>query len=79
MVLVGVYAVIWTIWIRESDIVFERKQINDPMVLIKLFCDWITKWAILHIKEEHCKVLMLSARLIEQVTSEVTELHKGGG
>lgn len=76
MVLVGVYAIIWTIWTSESDIVFERKQINDPIVLIKLFCHWITNRAILHTNEEHRKVLMLRTRLIEQVASEVYEASK---
>jgi hypothetical protein len=54
-----------------SDIVFEIKEINDSIVLIKVMCHWITNWTILQIKEEYRMVLMLRARLKEPVANEV--------
>ena len=55
------------------------KKMNDPLGLIKLMCNWILDWAVLQIKDPGEKLLMLGARLIEQVASEIYRSFSRGG
>lgn len=50
---------------------------NDPMGLIKLMCNWISDWAVLQIKDPGGRALMLGARLIKQVASEIYRASQG--
>ena len=77
LVLTGTLALLWAIWICRNDIIFDRKKINDPMCIIKMMCSRITDWAILQKKDPEEKMLMLGARLIEQVASEIYRAAQG--
>lgn len=60
----------------QDSVIFEKKD-SDPMILIKLICFYITGWSILQIKEANKEVLMLGARLLEQVASGVYKASQG--
>ena len=75
--LVGMSAILWAIWKCRNDIIFRNKLINDPMKLVKLTCNWIVDWAVLQRKNPGQNLLMLGAKLIEQVASEVYRASHG--
>lgn len=77
LTLVGTSALLWAIWKCRNDIIFDRKKMNDPMGLIKLMCNWISDWAVLQIKDPGGRALMLGARLIKQVASEIYRASQG--
>ena len=35
--------------------IFNRKKLHDPIVLVKLMCNWISDWSILKIKDAKAK------------------------
>ena len=51
--------------------IFNTKKIYDPIVLVKLMGNWISIGSILQKKGAKAKMLMLGARLIERVASEI--------
>lgn len=57
--------------------IFDRKKICDPMYVVKLICNWISDWSILQIKEPEGRMLMLGAKVLEQVASEVYRSAQG--
>ena len=61
----------------ENDIIFRDKLINDPMKLVKLTRNWSVDWAVLQRKNPRQNLLMLGARLIEQVASKVYKASQG--
>lgn len=71
------FDILWTIWRCWNDVIFERKNITNPMTLVKLMWLLIADWAILHIKEPEGRVLKLGAKLIERVSSEVYRASQG--
>lgn len=77
LVFVGVSAVFWTLRKCRNNVIFEKKLYSDPMILIKLICFWVVGWSILQIKEVNKEVLMVGARLLERVASEVYKSSQG--
>ena len=77
MVLTSTFALLWAIWNCKNDIVFGRKNINDPIGIVKRMCSWITDWAILQKKDPGERMLTLGARLIEQAASEIFKASQG--
>ena len=57
--------------------IFNTKKIYDPIVLVKLMGNWISIGSILQKKGAKAKMLMLGARLVEQVASEVFRSSRG--
>lgn len=77
LVLVGIFAVFWTLWKCRNGIIFDSKLYNDPMILIKLICFWIVGGSILQIKVENKEVLMLGGKLLKRVANEVYRSSQG--
>ena len=75
--LVGVSAVLWTLWKCRNDVIFERKRINDPLGTVKLICNWILDWSILHIKVPERRILQLGTKVVERVASEIFKASQG--
>lgn len=50
MVLVGSAAIFWALWKCRNDIIFRSKKIYDPMIFVRLMCNWIVDWSILQKK-----------------------------
>lgn len=67
LVLVGVSAPFLSFWKCRND----RKKLCDPMMLLKLMCNWINDWSMLQIKDREAKLLTLGAKLVQQVANEV--------
>ena len=47
----SVARIIWVIWRCRNDIVLDRKNITQPMGIVKMMCGWISDWAILQRKD----------------------------
>ena len=47
------------------------------MIFIKLICFWIVGWTILQMGNENKEVLMIVAKLLEQVANEVLQIIAG--
>ena len=59
LVLTRTSALLWPIWNCKNDIIFGRKNINDPYGIIKRMCNWIIDWAVLQRNDPEEKMLML--------------------
>lgn len=77
LVVVGAAAMFWTIWRCRNDSIFERKTINNPLILVRLMCLWIADWSILQTKEPETRLLKLGARLVERVANAVYRASQG--
>ena len=77
LIMVGVSALLWAIWRCRNNIVFDRKMISDPMGIVKMMCGWISDWAVLQKRCPGERMLMLGAKLIVQVASDVYKALQG--
>lgn len=77
MVLVGIAAMFWSLWRSRNDICFNRRNVTDPMTIVKMMCAWIADWSFLQIKEPKSRMLTVGARLLEQVASEAFRASQG--
>ena len=58
-------------------ILLSGQEKHDPMTLVRQMCNWILDWSILHEKKLEQKLLMLGAKLIERLASEVYRASQG--
>ncbi len=61
----------------EIELVLTKKLPDDPTDLIFLACHWVETWAILEKQEANRRNLLLGAKLIRRVTSEVYQSRFG--
>lgn len=71
MLVVGIDAVFWAIWKTRNRACFENKLPCDPIDVVFLTCHWIETWAVLQKSEANQEGLLLGARIIRQVASEI--------
>ena len=77
LTLVGIAAIIWTIWNTRNAICFENKKLNDLVALIHMIVNWINSWAILQPKQESREDLIWGAKLLERVGSDIFNATHG--
>ncbi len=68
---VGLAAIIWTIWKFRNKACFEKKLPADPTDLMFMACSLVESWATLQKQEGSRRNLQLGARLLKQVVNEV--------
>jgi hypothetical protein len=71
MMLVGVAAVMWSIWKARNLACFQQSWPSDPSVVLFRACYWIDFWSNLQVKEGVKLELQRGARLLEHVAAEV--------
>jgi hypothetical protein len=71
MMLVGVAAVMWSIWKARNLACFQQTWPSDPSVVLFRSCYWIDFWSNLQVKEGVKLELQRGAKLLEQVAAEV--------
>nr|CAE04469.3 OSJNBa0029L02.10 [Oryza sativa Japonica Group] len=69
LVVVGLAAIIWTIWKFRNKACFEKKLPADPTDLVFMACSLVDSWATLQKQEGSRRNLQLGARLLKQVKS----------
>ena len=57
--------------------IFRSKNLNDPMTIVRKMCNWIIDQSILQEKKPGGKMLILGAKKIERVASEVYKVSQG--
>jgi hypothetical protein len=77
LVVTGVAAVLWAIWKSRNKACFENKLPNDPTDVIFSVCHWLESWIPLQRLEEDQRKLLLGAKLIRQVASEIFNSKDG--
>ena len=77
LVIVGIVAVLWSIWKCRNKACFERKLPNDPIELVYTACNWVDSWAILPKQEASRRNLQLGTRLLKQVANDVFNSRHG--
>jgi hypothetical protein len=75
LVLIGVVAFCWAIWISRNDIVFHKSHFISILQVMFRGAHWIRSWAVLS-KEEGRNILKEGCRLVESVALEI--FHKSG-
>lgn len=71
LIVIGLAAIIWTIWKSRNKACFENKFPRDPTDLVFMACSWVDSWASLQKLEANRRRLQLGARLIRQVASDI--------
>jgi hypothetical protein len=75
LVLIGVAAFCWAIWIGRNDIVLHISHFISILQVMFRGTHWIRSWAVLS-KEEGRNILKECCRLVESVALEI--FHKSG-
>jgi hypothetical protein len=71
IIIVGVSAVLWSLWKARNMACFQKVWPSDPSVVLFRACYWIDFWSNLQVKEDVKLELQRGAKLLEQVASEV--------
>ena len=71
LVLVGVAAILWSIWKTRNEACFQGKRPDNLVTVTNLIGFWISPWAILQSNEGHREGLCWGAKLFKQASSEV--------
>jgi hypothetical protein len=74
LILVGIGAILWGIWLSRNDVVFDKRQVLSYMQVIYRATHWTKTWAIFQ-KEEDRQKLQDACRLLEIVTMEIFARH----
>ena len=61
--LVGVSALCWSIWLYRNDVVFDNKNLTNPLQVILLSGSWLNAWAMLQKTNQKENMLAGSQRL----------------
>jgi hypothetical protein len=77
VILVGVAAVMWSIWKARNLACFQHVWPNDPYVVMFCACYWIDFWSNLQVKKSAKGELRLGARLLEQIAVDVFRDQRG--
>jgi hypothetical protein len=75
LVLIGLAALCWALWISRNDLVFHKSQYKSILQVMFRGTFWIRNWSILS-KEDGRLILKDGCRLLETVALEV--FHKSG-
>jgi alpha-amylase/alpha-mannosidase (GH57 family) len=75
LVLVGIVALCWAVWISRNDLVFHKSQYKYILQVMFRATFWIRSWAILS-KENERVILKEGCRKLETVALEI--FHKSG-
>jgi hypothetical protein len=70
LVLVGVAAFCWAIWINRNDIVFHKSHFISILLVMFRGTHWIRSWAILS-REDGRIILKEGCRWVETVAMEI--------
>lgn len=71
LIVVGLAAIIWTIWKFRNKACFENNFSKDPTDLVFVAYSWVDSWTSLQKLEANRRRLQLAAMLIRQVASEI--------
>jgi hypothetical protein len=75
LVLVGIGAMLWSMWLSRNDIAFDKKKpILSYMQVIYMGTYWTRTWSLFQ-KEDECKSIQDACRLLETVTMEIFAKH----
>jgi hypothetical protein len=74
LLLVGLGAMLWSIWLSQNDIVFNKTSISSYMQVIFRATYWTRTWSVFQ-KEEHQVFLCLACRLMETLTMDIFVKH----
>jgi hypothetical protein len=74
LVLVGIGAMLWSLWLSRNDIAFGKKPILSYMQLIYRGTYWTRTWSLFQ-KEDKRKSIEDACRLLEMVTMEIFAKH----
>ena len=77
LILVGVAAVLWSIWKHRNNACFSQIYPIDPTEIIFCACYWISTWAVLQISDEKRRKLQWGVQLLKQVTNEIFKSQYG--
>ena len=66
-IMVGVAAVIWTLWKTRNLACFERKWPSEPLEVVRTVCFWIDWWANMQVSEDAKLDLHMGAKLLVQI------------
>jgi hypothetical protein len=75
LVLVGMAAFCWALWIIRNDLVFHKSQFKSILQVMFRGTYWIRSWAILS-QEDGRVILKEGCRLLETMALEI--FHKSG-
>jgi hypothetical protein len=75
LVLVGIAALCWVVWISRNDLVFHKSQYKSILQVMFRATFWIRSWAILS-KENKRVILKEGCRKLETVALQI--FHKFG-
>ena len=71
--LVGISAILWTIWKLRNKAIFENDKVTDPSVPVHLVANLISDWSVLQTKPHDQRVLQEGARIYNQIAGEIFE------
>jgi hypothetical protein len=74
LLLVGIGAMLWVIWLSRNDIAFDKKSVLSYMQVIYKGTHWTRTWLVFQ-KEAQRKALQNACRLLENVTMEIFTRH----
>ena len=52
IMMVGVDALLWTIWRLRNKLIFDAVRVTDPSVPVKMLANWLSDWSILQRNKE---------------------------
>jgi hypothetical protein len=76
MLVVGIAAVIWSIWKTRNSACFEKKYPDEPCEVIFKICHHINCRSSLQAKEDVKNRLVFCAKLLEKVVKDVFEVRR---
>ena len=70
LILVGVAAICWVLWLNKNDVVFQNLMANSYLQVIFRGTFWIRQWSLLS-KEEEGKMMKQGCSLLEGVALQL--------
>jgi hypothetical protein len=71
ILVVGIAAVIWSIWKTRNLACFEKKSPDEPYVVILKICYYINCWSLLQVNEDVKDWLEFCAKVLEKLAKDV--------
>ena len=74
LLLTGISALFWSIWLCRNEVVFNHKPIPSIVQVIFRVTHWFRFWRLLQKEEKHQQILD-ACRALEVVAMEVFAMH----